>query len=518
MAIASVLLLASTVLASGHLKLDFSKRAVTYVDLEQRSVGYDSVALTQSPSKIEYSVDLTVGTPPQKFRLQLDTGSSDLWVPSVTSSSCVSGGNCTDGSFDSSKSSTYQELAPGFNVSYGDGTVDTGVYFTDVVGLGDITIKNMTMGLATSTVNGPDDPALIQGLLGVGQKYLESEADILGETVPTIYDQLLSEGYINRAAFSLYLDDINSNTGSILFGGIDTTKYSGDLISLPMQPILTEQGFEYLRYDVALTAISIQDASGTRALTPAGFEVLALFDSGTTTQYLPTNVFNSIVSGLGALEDSGQPLVPCSYANANASIVYQFGGAKGPSISVPFSELIQAAGGDFPDGAPDCQFLMGGNAEVDGDALEVILGDSFLRSAYVVYDIENNEIAIAQAVLNATSTSNIVAIPSGTGLPGVSSTATLMLPTNGAATSAVASNVGGVSTAAAVSTGNPGSPTFNLGTAAASGTGSGSGSSSSSSSSGGVPSIRVSSVSFGMGTWAVGFVMSTVTLAVAVLL
>jgi hypothetical protein len=403
-------------------------------------------------------------------------------------------------------------------VQYGDGTTDTGVYFNDVVGLGDVTIQNMTMGLATSTVNGPDDPPLIQGLLGVGQKFLESEEGVLGQTVPTIYDQLLAEGYINRAAFSLYLNDVDANTGSILFGGIDTTKYSGDLIALPMQPIDTQQGFIYLRYDVALTAISIQDASGTRALTPSGFQVLALLDSGTTSQDLPNNVFNSIVSGLGALVENGQPLVPCSYANANASLVYQFGGANGPSISVPFSELIQSLDGDFPDGAPACQFLVGGGAEVDGDNLEVILGDSFLRSAYVVYDVENNEIAIAQAVLNATSTSNIVAIPSGTGLPGVSSTATLMLPTTGAIASASASNVGGVSTAAAAATGNPGSPTFNLGTAAASASGSSSGSGSSSTSSGGAPSMRASSVAFGMGTWAVGVGISAVTLVVAVLL
>jgi Eukaryotic aspartyl protease len=45
-------------------------------------------------------------------------------------------------------------------------------------------------------------------------------------------------------------------------------------------------------------------------------------------------------------------------------------------------------------------------------AAGIVLGDSFLRSAYVVvYDLMNNQIAIAQAALNATSTSAIVEIP-----------------------------------------------------------------------------------------------------------
>ena len=55
------------------------------------------------------------------------------------------------------------------------------------------------------------------------------------QTYPTVWDSLLSAGYIARRLFSLYLDDVSSSTGSVLFGGIDTIKYPGELVSFPIQ-------------------------------------------------------------------------------------------------------------------------------------------------------------------------------------------------------------------------------------------------------------------------------------------
>jgi len=47
-----------------------------------------------------------------------------------------------------------------------------------------------------------------------------------------------------------------------------------------------------------------------------------------------------------------------------------------------------------------------------------VLGDTFLRSAYVVYDLENNRISLAPTVFNATA-SNVKEIASGPdGVPG----------------------------------------------------------------------------------------------------
>lgn len=52
-----------------------------------------------------YAVNITVGTPPQDLIVQLDTGSSDLWVPAASASICQDvreSGGCAGGSCESS--------------------------------------------------------------------------------------------------------------------------------------------------------------------------------------------------------------------------------------------------------------------------------------------------------------------------------------------------------------------------------------------------------------------------------
>lgn len=247
-------------------------------------------------------------------------------------------------------------------------------------------------------------------------------------------------------------------TGSILFGGVDTAKYHGDLVVLPVQ---STDG-QYREFTVVLSSVSVLDCSGAVQFSQTNLALPAILDSGTTNAYLPDSVLNPILGGIGVINDREYgPIVPCSLANSPANVSFGFGGDGGQTISVGLGELISpiynedGVQPEFRDGAgPICSWGL-----MSSGAGPILLGDSFLRSAYVVYDLDNNQIGMAQTNFNATGTS-VVEI-SGSSIPGASKTAS----------SATASQTfSGIpqETDAATKTGGTqataphGSPTFNL--------------------------------------------------------
>jgi hypothetical protein len=105
----------------------------------------------------------------------------------------------------------------------------------------------------------------------------------------------------------------------------------------------------------------------------------------------------------------------------------------------------------YSDGQDACQL----GIQAAGN-LPVLFGDTFLRSAYVVYDLDNNRIALAQTDFNSTE-SNVVAFESGgAAIPSATSAA------NEAAVTQTASGIPKVDlTATATGTGTGGAATYN---------------------------------------------------------
>ncbi|KAF2471309.1 candidapepsin-4 precursor [Lindgomyces ingoldianus] len=351
-----------------------------------------------------YFANASLGTPEQKLRLHIDTGSSDLWANAASSQLCSSrGSQCADsGTYDANSSSTYEFVNSAFNISYVDGSGAAGDYAKDTLHFGGQEIKGMQFGIGYVS-SSPE------GILGIGYTINEVQVNRAGlKAYPNLPQLLADNGNINTNAYSLWLNDLDASTGSILFGGVDTEKYTGQLSKLP---IIREQGV-YAEFIIALTSMGMNGKAGSLFNNDT---VPVLLDSGSSLMYLPDNLVRSLYSQFSAQYDStqGAAFVDCGLADQNGSLDFSFSGV---TISVPMNELVIVAG--YQRGKPVCILGIG----PAGDST-CVLGDTFLRSAYVVYDLENNQIALAQTNFNATKTS-IQEIQSGSnGVPDASGVA-----------------------------------------------------------------------------------------------
>ncbi|TVY31617.1 putative aspartic-type endopeptidase, partial [Lachnellula occidentalis] len=393
-------------------------------------------AVLRNSNTGSYFVEVSVGSPGQKQTMILDTGSSDVWLLSSTADLCTDPrrDGCTS-TFDHSNSSTYKvDKEGGFNISYVDKSGASGDYIWDDFQIDGATIKTLEMGLANKTTIGT-------GIIGIGYSMNEA-SDSSNSAAPFLYpsiiENLFSQGLIARKAYSLYLNDLDASTGSIIFGGIDADKYHGDLFQMPVVPSHFQNGSSvYLDLGVALTSFGITGQYGnTLNLTSTGFNEVGILDSGTTETYLPTSLVAKMYKGIGAIDDSnrtGNVYIDCDIKkqSPDLTINYGFGGPSGLSIAIPIHELvfdIQDFLANPHTKLPTLPFSKpcGFGIYDGGHTGPYLLGDTFVRSAYVVYDLEANVIAMAQTNFNSSSSCVVEFQANATGMPMVSGIPTVM--------------------------------------------------------------------------------------------
>jgi hypothetical protein len=375
-----------------------------------------------------YYIDLGIGTPPQKLSFLVDTGSSDTWVNSVEAEFCTEGQtilyqqfapSCMP-QFDSDESKTFEVVSRDFEIAYLDGSSAAGVYFNDTVTIDgdDAVLENQQLGLATDTSH----PT---GIMGLGMKVAVAARKVY----PTIIDNLVSQGFIDTPAFSVYLDSLSEDSGTILFGGIDTKKYVGSLTTLPLKPDTLSDFDNITSYSVDLKGFSVDGGIDTPDLSTS-----AIFDTGSTLTLLPENVVQPIYDKLDVktIADIPTPFIDCKYAQDEYN-KYKFNFKfDGVTITVPLRELVVDSLGElqetlkenyffkdsFKDFGEICLFgiVDGGGYVVDDAPKYALLGDTFLRSAYVVYDLANQQLAVAPAYTKSEE-SNIVTLKANSSLP-----------------------------------------------------------------------------------------------------
>lgn len=313
---------------------------------------------------ISYLIDVYMGSDRQKATVVLDTGSPHVWLSK----------NKTDlGSFDPSTSKTAKSLAISYLSTYTDGTKSTGTYYNDTIRLfrsdfpGSIALNDFQFGVLRPR------STLMAGILGLAGRVTEKNEDIRNNNFVW---GLKEAGYISKASFSLYLNKNDSDYGSVIFGGIDTAKYDAPLISYPLNTSIGGLAIGLSSINVDGKYFEERESYLLDLGTTLGFVSKEIMD------YLDS-VFNPKFVDLGGIVYRE---VSCDQPN-DKFFDFDFGSN---SIRFSFDSAISRQGDKCYLG-----FTYYNNMH--------ILGDIFLRQAYVYYNLSDKIIAIAQAKYNADS-------------------------------------------------------------------------------------------------------------------
>ncbi|CAK9157979.1 unnamed protein product [Ilex paraguariensis] len=294
-------------------KLDHINRLPRHVDsMERESLGAsnknygldgnvdnsdtDIIAL-KNYMDAQYYGEIGIGTPSQKFTVIFDTGSSNLWVPSVK---CYFSVACYFHSkYKSSESSTYKKNGKSAAIHYGSGSV-LGFFSQDYVKLGDLVVKNQDFIEATKEGSLAFVAGKFDGILGLGFQEIS-----IGNAVPVWYN-MLNQGLVRQPVFSFWFnrnaDD--EEGGEIVFGGVDSSHFKGEHTYVPV----TQKG--YWQFDMDDVLIG----GKTTGFCSGGCSAIA--DSGTSLLAGPTTVIAQINHAIGA---SGVVSQQCK------SVVTQYG-------------------------------------------------------------------------------------------------------------------------------------------------------------------------------------------------
>jgi len=198
----------------------------------------------------QYYGEIGLGTPPQKFAVVFDTGSSNLWVPSATCAwwqlACR-----LHSRYDSRISQSYKRNGTRFAIQYGSGSL-SGYFSEDTLSIGSsLNVTEQRFAEATREPGIAFLAARFDGILGLGFPEIA-----VGGARPPFF-KMLDQGLLPVPVFSFWLNRDASEEGELggelTFGGVDPSRFEGERTWSPV----TRRGYWQFKMDSLTVGTSV---------------------------------------------------------------------------------------------------------------------------------------------------------------------------------------------------------------------------------------------------------------------
>jgi saccharopepsin len=251
------------------------------------------------------------------------------------------------------------------SVSYGSGSFSGQEWLDTVTLSSSLVISKQSIGVARSA-QGFDG---VDGILGIGPDGLTRGTVSGGSVVPTVTSNLVSQGEISAKSVGIAFAP-GGASGSLSFGGPDTSKYTGSLQYTSITTTSPASGY------VGVTASFTYGSSSSKTILRS---TAGIIDTGTSLVLLATDAFDAYKSATGAVLDSQTGLLrltQAQYANLQNFVVHV--GSASYTL-IPNAQRVPASlNGDIGGDANSVYLIFGDFGEPSGEGLDFILGMFFL--------------------------------------------------------------------------------------------------------------------------------------------
>ncbi|KAM9541703.1 napsin-A [Salvelinus alpinus] len=340
-------------------------------------------ATTQSPKvpverltnfmDAQYYGVISIGTPPQDFTVLFDTGSSNLWVPSIHCSfldlACW-----LHHRYNSEKSSTYVQNGTKFSIQYGRGSL-SGFISGDTVSLAGMQVTGQQFGEAVKQPGITFAVARFDGVLGMGYPTISVDK------ITPVFDTAMAAKLLPQNIFSFYISRVPFAAvgGELMLGGTDPLYYTGDLHYVNV----TRKAY----WQIEMSSVEV---GNQLTLCKAGCQ--AIVDTGTSLITGPAEEVRALHKAIGALPLlMGEYWIDCKKVSSLPVITFNLGG-----------KMFNLTGDDYiiMDSQMGQKICLSGfmamNIPPPAGPLW-ILGDVFIGRYYSVFDRDADRVGFAPA-------------------------------------------------------------------------------------------------------------------------